>query len=336
MQQPGTPASAVRGDDQLVRMVQDLAREVKELKAANPFTPMGLYPKAGGLDVNGFIHSLRASDSSLSLSMDSEADAFIAYDAAGNPMARIGKMAYANPGVYGVEVKYNGSWLQVGGGNVDWGNISNKPGSYPASNHTHAGGDITSPVYEANLAQGSWQAFNQNVPGTTFYAVWVGNGGNFQFGRNTSSVRYKTNIREHYTDPANVLALTPVIYDRLEQEFTDEEGNVSVREAASDEYGLIAEQVHEHFPELVTWYEGKIDGIRYDLLSVALLTVVQDQEKRINALERMAETAQAVKAQTGSKYAQPKRKKPVKHRRPGKIVPVEEPLPYVIAPQTEI
>jgi hypothetical protein len=315
-------------------MVQDLQKEVKELKAANPFAPMGLYPKVGGLDVNGFIHSLRATDGSLSLSMDSTADAFIAYDAAGNPMARIGKMAYANPGVYGVEVKYNGSWLQVGGGNVDWGNISNKPGSYPPSAHGHNGGDISGIVPEATLAQGSWQAFNQNVPGTTFYAVWVGNGAGNQFGRNTSSVRYKTNIREHYTDPANVLALTPVIYDRLEQEFTDEEGNVSVREAATDEYGLIAEQVHQYFPELVTWYEGKIDGIRYDLLSVALLTVVQDQEKRINALERMAETAQAENAKTGSKYAPPQRKKPKAHIPPGRIVPAEDPLPYTIQPQT--
>jgi hypothetical protein len=333
MQQPGTPASAVRGEDQLVRMVQDLQREVRELKAANPFTPMGMYPKAGGLEVNGFIHSLRSADGSLSLSLDSAADAFIAYDAAGNDMVRIGKMAHVNPGVYGVEVKYNGSWLQVGGGNVDWGNISNKPATYAPSAHGHAGSDISGVVYESSLAQGSWQAFNQNVPGTTFYAVWVGNGAGNQFGRNTSSVRYKTNIREHYTDPANVLALTPVIYDRLEQEFTDADGNVSKREAAIDEYGLIAEQVHEHFPELVTWYEGKIDGIRYDLLSVALLSVVKDQEARINALERMAETAQAEQAKTGSKYAPPVRKKPTKHIPPGRIVPAEDPLPYTIQPQ---
>jgi hypothetical protein len=114
-------------------MVQDLQREVRELKAANPFTPMGMYPKAGGLEVNGFIHSLRSADGSLSLSLDSAADAFIAYDAAGNDMVRIGKMAHVNPGVYGVEVKYNGSWLQVGGGNVDWGNISNKPATYAPS-----------------------------------------------------------------------------------------------------------------------------------------------------------------------------------------------------------
>ena len=333
MQQPGTPASAVRGEDTLVRMVQDLQREVRELKAANPFAPMGLFPKEGGLDVNGFIHSLRASDGSLSLSMDSTADAFIAYDAGGNAMARIGKMAYANPGVYGIEVNYNGGWLQVGGGNVDWGNISNKPASFTPSSHTHAGSQVTSQVSSAAQADGSSYGFNNTVAGTTFYALWVGNDGGYHFGRNTSSIRYKTNVREHYTDPANLMSLTPVIYDRLPEEVTLEDGTTSMTEGTLDEYGLIAEQVYQHFPELVTWYEGKIDGIRYDLLSVALLSVIQDQEKRINALERMAETAQAVQAQTGSKYAPPVRKTPVPNAVPRAITPVEDPLPFEIQPQ---
>lgn len=41
----------------------------------------------------------------------------------------------------------------------------------------------------------------------------------------------------------------------------------------------------EHFPELVVWLDGKIDGLRYDLLALGMLDVVRDQEKRIRAVE---------------------------------------------------
>jgi hypothetical protein len=44
--------------------------------------------------------------------------------------------------------------------------------------------------------------------------------------------------------------------------------------------------VHEHLPEIVTRDEdGRIDTVRYDLLGVALLPVVQRQAKQIEDLE---------------------------------------------------
>jgi hypothetical protein len=124
-------------------------------------------------------------------------------------------------------------------------------------------------------ADASAYAFNNVVSGTTTYAVWVGNDGTFHLGRATSSIRYKTNVREHYTNPANLLALTPVVFDRKDG-------------STKDEFGLIAEQVAEHFPELVTWFDGQIDGVRYDLLAVALLSVVKEQDARLKALEDVA------------------------------------------------
>lgn len=127
-------------------------------------------------------------------------------------------------------------------------------------------------VANAVNADASAYAFNNVVSGTTTYAVWVGNDGTFHLGRATSSIRYKTNVREHYTDPANLLALKPVIFDRKDG-------------STKDEFGLIAEQVAEHFPELVTWFDGQIDGVRYDLLAVALLSVVKAQDARLTALE---------------------------------------------------
>jgi Chaperone of endosialidase len=229
MQQPGTLSSAVRGEDRLVRMVQDLAREVKELRAALP--------------------------------------------------------------------------------------------------HTHPGDQVTTPVAEAN---GSSYAWNNVVAGTTTYAVQVGNDGGFHFGRPTSSIRYKYNVREHYTDPANILSLTPVVYDRLPVEVTRPDGTTTWTIGREDEYGLIAEEVYEKFPELVTWFDGQIDGIRYELLAVALLEVVKDQDLRIKALEDMALEANAAKAQTGGKY-----KAPIRRQKRPNLVPeavVEPPLPYTINP----
>jgi len=48
------------------------------------------------------------------------------------------------------------------------------------------------------------------------------------------------------------------------------------------EYGLIAEQAAETLPEIVQWMDGKIHGVRYDLLAVALLETVQHQQREID------------------------------------------------------
>lgn len=51
------------------------------------------------------------------------------------------------------------------------------------------------------------------------------------------------------------------------------------------EFGLIAEEAAETLPEIVCLNEsGEIETVRYDLLGVALLPVVQDQDRRIRAL----------------------------------------------------
>ena len=265
-------------------------------------------------------------DGGLRISLNTTDGAVVAYDGNGSPVARFGPLANSNPGQYGVEVFYNGAWAQVGAGNVDWGNITNKPSSYPPALPI-SGSDVSGTVSSASSASeathaaqadGSSYAFNNNVGGTSMYAVWVGDDGGFHFGRNTSSIRYKTNVREHYTDPANVLALTPVLYDRLPAA----DGST----ATADEFGLIAEEVYETFPELVTWFEGRIDGVRYDLLSVALLSVAKDQQARIEALEAAVAN--------GAAYSSPAAR-PVS---PNVDVlgpnAVEPPLPYSIQPQS--
>lgn len=275
--QPGQ--FAPRNEDYLIRELQQLRADLDRLAAANPFSAMGITPKTGGIDVNGFINSLRA-DGTVSLSMDDDG-AFIVYNNAGAAVARFGELVNSNPGQYGVEILYNGAWVQVGSGNVDWPNISNKPATFPPSSHTHPGSQITSRVGSATDAIGSQSGWTNNVAGTEFYAVWVGNDANYSLGRNVSSVRYKMNIRAHRVDPAKVLKLTPVLYDRIPS---------PPLTAGVNEYGLIAEQVAEHCPELVTWFNGEIDSVRYDLLGVALLPVVKHQQARIEALEAAMKT----------------------------------------------
>lgn len=212
-------------------------------------------------------------------------------------------------------------------------------GARPAG-HTHRGTDILGAVgsaekateaTSATFARGSKNAYTDNVAGTSIYAVWVGDSANNTFGRNTSSIRYKTNVRAFQGDPAEVLALQPVIYDRQDRiadpydPATGERlvGPANLVKGAKGEYGLIAEQVAEHVPELVQWYDGRIDSVRYDLLGVALLDVVKTQDARINALEeKLAELAPS--------FAPPTFEHTPHYPAPAAPYPAPEPLPYDI------
>jgi hypothetical protein len=234
----------------------------------NASTGSGIGQPGIKIDAAG-VHVFNSSDQEIT-GMRTDDGSVTAYDTSGNPVARFGPLTNSNPGNYGVEVLIGGSWAQVGAGTVTWASVGGKPSTFPPSAHTHAGTDITSQVASAHDADGSAHAFNYNVGGTSFYAVWVGSDN--LLGKNTSSARYKDNIRQHRIDPARVLALEPVLYERKHN------GDVT-------EYGLIAEQVAEHVPELAQWFHGHIDNVRYDLLSVALLAVVKDQERRLRALE---------------------------------------------------
>jgi hypothetical protein len=297
MAQPGM--FGTRGEDWISREFTDIRRDIQQLRAANPLGTSGIRPQMGGIAVEGYINSLRA-DGTIGVSMDVDG-VFVVYDATGaTPVARFGPLDNSAPGQFGVEVLVGTTWVQIGAQTTTWATISGKPSVYPPDVHTHVGADITSGTVPQ--ADGSQYGWTNNVAGSTFYQVWVGNDGGFHFGRNTSSIAYKENVRSHSLDPAKVLELQPVIYDR--------------KEGGTDEYGLIAEQVAEHVPELLVWFDGKIDGIRYDLLPVALLDVVRDQENRIRALEGRAPLpARTAAANTPA---------------PGAPSPAPSPLPYTI------
>jgi hypothetical protein len=53
------------------------------------------------------------------------------------------------------------------------------------------------------------------------------------------------------------------------------------------DYGLIAEEVNEHLPELVKKSEeGEVEGIKYTKLTSLLIKAVQDQAKQIEDLQK--------------------------------------------------
>jgi hypothetical protein len=277
------------------RKLQELEQQLNQLRAANPFATMGINPKPGGIDVNGFVNSLRP-DGTVGVSMDDDG-VFLVYDAAGTtPVARFGPLGSA-PGQYGVEVLVGSTWVQLGAQSTTWDMIGGKPTDFAplvtsaVANATHAA--TATEATHAAQADGSEYGWTNNVAGTSFYALWVGNDGGFHLGRNVSSIKYKENVTDAAVTPAGVLNLRPVKYDRKptfkypeDADGVRLEGPAQKFEGAKNEFGLIAEEVNEHLPEIVTRYGGEIDGVRYDLLGVALLPVVQQQAEDIALLKQ--------------------------------------------------
>jgi len=89
---------------------------------------------------------------------------------------------------------------------------------------------------------------------------------------NSSSRRYKTNIRNIQIDPEQILELQAV---RFQWKTTGEE-----------DIGLIAEEVEKTVPDLVLYDgEGSPEGVRYDKVAIYLLEVVKAQQENLHAVK---------------------------------------------------
>ncbi|AZS11128.1 minor tail protein [Arthrobacter phage Wawa] len=285
----GVPRRTVEPDPilQLRRMLSDLAREVAKLSKNSDLRNSSI---SGG---EGLV--VKDESGVVRLRISTEEAAIIAYKTDGTETARYGLLAHSDPGQYGIEALTSAGWSHVGAGVADWATLDGKPSTFPPSSHTHPGSQITSAVANATaavtatsanqaaLADGSSYAFNNNVTGSTFYAVWVGNDGGFHLGRNTSSIRYKMNVREAASRlTPSIHDLRTVVYDRkpsfrpvLTVDGEPAQGPQWRSEGAKDEYGMIAEEVAKVWPEVVTYFDGQIDGIRYDLIGPRLIPYTQ-------------------------------------------------------------
>ncbi|MDN4646458.1 tail fiber domain-containing protein [Arthrobacter sp. PsM3] len=296
MSQPGLPGSQFPGEDAQSRRIKELERQVQQFSAANVLATAGIGVIPNGILVNGMMQFKRA-DSTLGVQVDPADGTFVAFNAAGtSPVARFGSLVETSPGAYGVEVLVGATWVQVGAQATTWATVSGKPTDF-APLVTSAVANATTAVNaseatHAGQSDGSQYGWTNNVGGTEYYAVYVGNNGGFKFGRNVSSILYKENVRAHSNDPAEILKLRPVLYDRkatyppvLTADGLPAEGPQQMVPGRKNEYGLIAEQVAEHAPELISWFTGHIDSVRYELLAVKHQDVLLNHENRIRALE---------------------------------------------------
>lgn len=124
-------------------------------------------------------------------------------------------------------------------------------------------------VAEAGHADGpSAAAYGRSATGSSWFTVWMNSA--LQFMRNTSSRRYKKNIRDW---AGTARGLRTVIFDRRGDD------------TPNDEVGFIAEEVLEALPEGVVYFDGKVDGINDRVILAAMLCDLQNALTRIEQLE---------------------------------------------------
>ena len=115
-------------------------------------------------------------------------------------------------------------------------------------------------------------AYNRGATGSGYFAVWMNSA--LQFMRNTSSRRYKKNIRDWTGD---VLGLRTVIFDRRG------------RDAEKDEVGFIAEEVADVLPDALVYFDGRIDGINDRVILAAAVATIQRQQVELDLLAQRLE-----------------------------------------------
>ncbi|CAI9386092.1 tail fiber domain-containing protein [Microbacterium sp. T2.11-28] len=119
-----------------------------------------------------------------------------------------------------------------------------------------------------------------NAIGGSYRNLYVSSTG--ELGWVSSSRRYKKNIKDWTPDRQALLAMRLVEFQYKVAVDTQRTGAI--------EHGLIAEELDELGLDWLVDYaaDGTPEGVRYDRLSLALLSVVQDHETRIHRLEEGA------------------------------------------------
>lgn len=188
---------------------------------------------------------------------------------AGNNNTAVGFSALANStGSGNIALGYQGG-LAISGGsnNIDIGNLGN------AADGVSGGG-----VIRIGAAGAQTSFFAAGIRGVTTgsnNAVPVVIDSNGQLGTISSSRRFKEDIHDMGDASRNLMRLRPVTF-RYKQPFAD--GSKPVQ------YGLIAEEVAQIYPELVARSaDGSIETVKYQLLDSMLLNEIQRQEARIQA-----------------------------------------------------
>ena len=107
--------------------------------------------------------------------------------------------------------------------------------------------------------------------------------GNGQLGTATSSRRVKEDIRDIAEESDGLMRLRPVAFRYKPQ----------IDPTGLAQYGLIAEEVADVYPELVVYdREGRPETVRYHLVNALLLNEVQKQHRAAEAREKLIDQQQ--------------------------------------------
>jgi hypothetical protein len=172
-------------------------------------------------------------------------------------------------------VGYQALFQNTGSNNIALGyqagfNLSGGNNNIDIGNATNGGEDNTIRIGTPAVQNATYIA---GIYGNTLSGSEVVVTSSGQLGVVMSSERFKTDVAPMADTSAKLHQLRPVTFHYK----TDPNGNL--------QYGLIAEEVAQVYPDLVIRDEkGRIDGVRYDELAPILLTEVQRQQQQIAAL----------------------------------------------------
>ena len=192
-------------------------------------------------------------------------------------------------------IGYAALWDHVSGSsNIALGGLAgsgNTSGSFNISIGS-AGVDGENSTTRIGTTAQQTRAFVAGVRGSTTgaaNAVTVVIDSNGQLGTVSSSLRYKEDVSEMGDASGRLLDLNPVTF-RYKDAY--ENGDQPLQ------YGLVAEEVAEVFPDLVVFNEeGKPETVKYRLLSSLLLNELQKQDVRLNTLNGQIGEIDELKAQ---------------------------------------
>ena len=192
-----------------------------------------------------------------------------------------------------------GAYLTQGGNNIYLG-TPGKSGTTSESDTIRIGQQAADATVTPNVAPHT-KTFIAGIYGTqtasfTGSSVLIDNNG--QLGVQLSSRRYKENIQPMADASERLFKLRPVTFQYR---------NADVNGDKPIQYGLIAEEVAEVFPELVVRNkDGSAETVAYHLLGGLLLNelqkehaVVGHQAEELEALRQQAAEVQALRAEVG-------------------------------------
>jgi hypothetical protein len=159
------------------------------------------------------------------------------------------------------------------------------------SNNIHIG--TAGPGNESaviRIGDGQTETYVAGISGATApsgVTVLVGTGG--QLGTVVSSIRFKEDVADLGRVSRRLLDLRPVQF-HYRPEYDD--GGRLIQ------YGLIAEEVERVFPELVIYGpDGRVQAVRYHLLSVLLLNELQRQDAELAELRELRDEVDTLAAE---------------------------------------